>query len=175
MLELTNRLRQDPRGEFGRLIEALPLGAIVADHLIRDRGNPDEAAMAALVDSLRNRGQQVPIEVVALEGGRYGLISGWRRVTALRQLSAETGAAAFATVRAVLRQPRNAAHAYVAMVEENEIRLDLSHYERAGSSRAAWRRGCFPTRRRPCAAFSRMGRARGHQRPRRWLSCRCPA
>jgi ParB family chromosome partitioning protein len=41
--------------------------------------------MAALVTSLRARGQQVPIEVVAREGG-YGLISGLRRVMALREI-----------------------------------------------------------------------------------------
>jgi ParB-like chromosome segregation protein Spo0J len=115
----------------GRLIEALPLGAIVADHLIRDRVTAEDADLPALIESLRARGQQVPVEVEPLGGGRYGLISGWRRLTALSRLQAETGAAEFATIRAILRAPRDAAEAYVAMVEENEIRLGLSHYERA--------------------------------------------
>lgn len=128
----------------GRLVEALSLDAIVIDHLIRDRGNGDPEAMSALVESMRNRGQQVPVEVVPLADGRYGLISGWRRVTALRHLSAETGRPEFATVRAILRSPRDAAESYVAMVEENEIRLDLSHYERARIVARSVAAGVFP-------------------------------
>ena len=45
----------------GRLAEALPLDAVVADHLIRDRASLDEEEMAALIESLRARGQQVPV------------------------------------------------------------------------------------------------------------------
>ena len=52
----------------------------------------------------------------------YGLISGWRRLTALQALHAETGEARFATVQALVRRPETAADAYVTMVEENEIR-----------------------------------------------------
>jgi hypothetical protein len=62
---------------------------------------------------------------------RYGLISGARRMTALRELLAETGEARFATVLALLRRPEGGAEPYVAMVEENEIRVGLSFYERA--------------------------------------------
>jgi ParB family chromosome partitioning protein len=61
--------------EEGRLIQRLPLAEIETGHLVRDRIVFDESDMAALVTSLRARGQQVPIEVVAQEGG-YGLISG---------------------------------------------------------------------------------------------------
>ena len=57
--------------------------------------------------------------------------SGWRRLTALTQLYKETGDARFSTVLALVRRPIDAADAYVAMVEENEIRVGLSYFERA--------------------------------------------
>jgi hypothetical protein len=115
----------------GRMVLALPIDAIVTDYLIRDRVAQDPEEMAALAESLRARGQQTPVEVVDLGGGRYGLISGARRVTALRGLWAETGEARFGTVLALLRRPEGGAEPYVAMVEENEIRVGLSFYERA--------------------------------------------
>jgi len=115
----------------GRLIQSLPLTAIDAAYLVRDRIAVDDSEMAALKDSLRRRGQQTPIEVTALPDGRYGLISGWRRLRALRELHEEAGESEAATVLAVLRSPETAADAYLAMVEENEIRVGLSFYERA--------------------------------------------
>lgn len=119
----------------GRLVELLPLHSIDAQHLVRDRLGQDEDDRAALRDSLRARGQQTPIEVTRLPAPRgeqaYGLISGWRRLDALRHLHAETGEDRFATVKALVVTPASAQEAYVAMVEENEIRVDLSHYERA--------------------------------------------
>ena len=112
--------------ENGRLIQRLPLDAIVDDHLERDRllGAIDADEMASLVDSIRDRGQQTAIEVTALPDGRYGLISGLRRLTALREI------AEIDTVLALVRHPNDAADAYQAMVEENEIRTGLSFYER---------------------------------------------
>lgn len=143
----------------GRLAQPVPLEAVISDHMERDRyaatagmrpgeagqghGEPDEE-MAALMESLSTRGQQVPIEVVALGDGRFGLISGWRRLTALRALHARSGEARFSTVLAVLRRPETAAEAYISMVEENEIRQGLSHYERARIAVQAVARGAFP-------------------------------
>ncbi|KGM46762.1 ParB/RepB/Spo0J family partition protein [Pseudooceanicola atlanticus] len=122
--------------EEGRLVQSLPLAQIVADHLVRDRMESGAEDMEALKQSLISRGQQTPIEVTALPPAsdgtpRFGLISGWRRLQALRRLSAETGEARFDTVLALLRRPEDQAEAYVAMVEENEIRADLSFFERA--------------------------------------------
>ncbi len=111
--------------EEGRLIVKLPLTAIETDHLVRDRIAFDDDEMAALKASLETRGQQVPIEVVPLEAeGRYGLISGLRRVMALGQIGATE-------VLALVRRPESSAEAYLAMVEENEIRAGVSFYERA--------------------------------------------
>lgn len=129
----------------GRLIQKLPLGAVMLDHLLRDRIGLDEEALAPLMESLRVRGQQVPIEVTPLDEGRFGLISGWRRMAALTRLHTETGEARFATVLAIMRQPDTAGDAYLAMVEENEIRLGLSHYERARIVLRAVEAGVFPT------------------------------
>lgn len=116
----------------GRLVIALPHNDIRLDHLQRDRIAVDPDDMIALKQSLLDRGQQTPIEVVALPNGAgYGLLSGWRRCQGLRALYAETGEARFAVVQALLRRPEDAADAYRTMVEENEIRANLSHYERA--------------------------------------------
>lgn len=128
----------------GRLAEALPLNAILADHLVRDRIAADPEEMAALTESIRARGQQTPVDVVELGGGRFGLISGWRRYMAIRALSAETGESRFATILAVRRRPDTAGAAYVAMVEENEIRVGLGHYERARIAAIAAEQGVFP-------------------------------
>lgn len=128
----------------GRMVLRLPLEAVEADHLVRDRLVQDDEEMATLVESLRARGQQVPIEVVDLGGGRYGLISGWRRLTALRALLQETREPRFATVQALLRRPDTASEAYLAMVEENEIRVGLGHYERARIAARAAEMGVYP-------------------------------
>lgn len=114
------------------MVLSLPLEAIVPDHLVRDRTHLDEEALNALKQSLLARGQQMPIEVVPLsEEGRYGLLSGWRRLAALKALRKETGEARFEQILCLVRQPDDLAQSYVAMVEENEIRADLSFFERA--------------------------------------------
>jgi ParB family chromosome partitioning protein len=130
----------------GRMVLDLALAAIAPDHLTRDRLPVEDAEMGALRESIRAHGQRTPIEVTPLSGALpYGLISGWRRLMALQALHAETGEARFATVQALVRRPETAADAYVTMVEENEIRLGLSHYERARVAALATARGVFPS------------------------------
>lgn len=140
----------DARAE-GRLIERLPLDAVDETHLVRDRIEQDADEMGALIDSLRARGQQTAIEAIRLPdrngGAAYGLISGWRRLIALRRLHAETAEERFATIQARIVAPDSAQAAYVAMVEENEIRVNLSFYERARIAVRAMREGVFPTQR----------------------------
>lgn len=149
----------------GRLLLALPLGSIDAGYLVRDRMGTDEEEMGHLVESLRAHGQRSPIEVAELppgpEGPRFGLISGWRRLTALGRLAAETGEARFTTVLAQIRRPETAGEAYVAMVEENEIRLGLSYYERARIAARAVELGVFPTEKKALQSlFAAASRAR---------------
>lgn len=125
------------------MILELPLDQVDATHLVRDRVELDADEMAVLTDSLRARGQQTPIEVVQLDAGRYGLISGWRRLTALRDLVREDDR--FGTVQALIRTPESASEAYCAMVEENEVRANLSFYERARIAVQAARQGIYPS------------------------------
>jgi ParB/RepB/Spo0J family partition protein len=148
----------------GRLVQALPLDAVETDHLVRDRVALDPGELEALIASIRAHGQRTPIEVTELPGGRYGLISGWRRMQALRRLHDETGETRFGSVLALLRRPCDAAAAYVAMVEENEIRQGLSYYERARIVARAVDLGVFATEKealqRLFAAASRARRSK---------------
>jgi len=133
----------------GLLLTTLPLGKIELTHLERDRLPAEDEDMAALVDSIRARGQQTPVDVTRLPGDprdRYGLISGMRRMTALRRLHRETGDDRFARVTARVLPPTRAPDAYLAMVEENEIRADLSFWERARIVLKATEAGAFPDR-----------------------------
>ncbi len=148
--ELSQTLTE-ARGQ-GRLIERLPLDSIDPDHLVRDRLVQDETEMQALMDSLRTRGQQTPIEVVELPNAksgtpRYGLISGWRRWTALGRLARDDGGLGMDQILARIVTPDSAQDAYVAMIEENEIRANLSFYERARITMQAVHAGIYPTTR----------------------------
>ena len=124
--------------EEGRLIQSIALEEIRLDHLLRDRMDLNAEDMSALVASLEARGQQTPVELVPLPEGGYGLVSGLRRIEALRQLGRDR-------VLALVRAPEGADAAYVAMVEENEIRANLSFYERARVAAEAARIGVYPS------------------------------
>lgn len=121
----------------GRIARRLPIDRVEATHLNRDRMVLDPEEMATLKASLEARGQQTPIEVLSLSSGRFGLISGLRRLRALREMG-QTEVLAF------VRRPESAAASYVAMVEENEIRADLSFYERANIAVQAVGAGVYP-------------------------------
>lgn len=149
--ELASELRQ--ARDSGRMVLDLPLASVKATHLQRDRMHIDPEDMASLKASIRDRGQQMPIEVVALPEGRYGLISGARRLAALTTLHAETGDNRFSAVKALLRPFDAAPEAYLAMVEENEIRADLSFYERGRLAYEAARLGVFDS---PAAAVKML-------------------
>jgi ParB family transcriptional regulator, chromosome partitioning protein len=127
----------------GRLLQRLTLDAIDVDYLVRDRVGHDGDEMQILMESLRAHGQRTPIEVTELAPGRYGLISGWRRITALGRLLEETKDPKYGSVIAQIRTPATAGDAYVAMVEENEVRLGLSYYERARIVARSVERGVF--------------------------------
>ncbi len=137
----------------GLMIEELPLDVIDPSYLVRDRVGYDEAEMQGLMQSIMLRGQQTPIEVVKFDapknGKTHGLISGWRRLEALSRLYKEDSEPdRFATVKARAVQPSDAQGAYIAMVEENEIRVNLSHYERARIALKALEMGLYDDQRR---------------------------
>ncbi|MCP5074943.1 MAG: ParB N-terminal domain-containing protein [Rhodobacteraceae bacterium] len=120
----------------GRVLVSLPLERILTDDLPRDRLDLEAVAvsdeMDELVSSIRARGQREPIEVFRDASGDYQLKKGWRRLTALRRLFAETDDPAFAKVVArVAVSDENRIALYVDMVEENVVREDLSFAEMA--------------------------------------------
>jgi ParB family chromosome partitioning protein len=121
----------------GRIVKKLPLSKVSVLHLSRDRMILDEVEMEALTASIGKRGQQTPIEVVPLPGGKFGLISGLRRMEALKALGADH-------VLALVRTPETSQAAYQAMIEENEIRANLSFYERANIAVATVGQGVYP-------------------------------
>ncbi|PHS19408.1 MAG: chromosome partitioning protein [Blastopirellula sp.] len=137
----------------GRMVLSVRLKDVQQDYLMRDRIAADPGELAVLVASLRQRGQQAPIEVVDLGDGQYGLISGWRRCQALIQLRQDTDDPQYDTVLVLLRQPSQSADAYLAMVEENEIRVGLSYYERARIVEKAVHQGVFSSRKSALATL----------------------
>lgn len=155
--EMTARMVQDR--ENGRLVETLNLAEIELDYLVRDRVSVDPEEMQTLMASIREHGQRTPIDVVILGPKRYGLISGWRRCEAVRCLI--DAGEPIPGIKALLRRPDGAASAYQSMVEENEIRVGLSYYERAHIAARAVEQGVYET---PKAAllslFSAASRAK---------------
>lgn len=141
--ELTQMI-SEARAE-GRLIQSIALDDIDTSYLVRDRIAVDADEFNTLVASLRDRGQQTAIEVVDLGEGkapRYGLISGWRRLSAFTEIAKDTPD--FAKIQALIRTPEASSDAYIAMVEENEIRVGLSFYERARIVVKALEQGVYP-------------------------------
>ncbi len=120
----------------GRVLVPLALDVVDTSDLPRDRLDLEQAAASDEMDelkaSIRERGQREPVEVFRAADGRYQLKKGWRRLTALRQLHAETGDPRFAHViaRVTMAEP-DRVDLYVDMVEENVIRQDLSFAEMA--------------------------------------------
>lgn len=148
--------------ETGRMIVQIPLDRIDLAYLVRDRLAADDEEMETLVTSLRDRGQQTPVEVTRLEDGRYGLISGWRRCQALSRLQ-ERGEGD-GLVLALERRHEDASEAYRAMIEENEIRVGLSYFERARIVDVAVTQGIFDSHKKALqtlfAAASRAKRSK---------------
>lgn len=125
----------------GLIVQMLAIDAIDQDFIRRDRLVDDEEAMAELEASIAANGLRAPIEVSKTAQG-YGLISGFRRLRAFRRLAAQE--AQFAEIPAFVRAADAGQEAYVSMVEENEVRANLSHYERGRIAVLAVGQGVFP-------------------------------
>jgi ParB family transcriptional regulator, chromosome partitioning protein len=109
-------------------IAEIPLHAIDADVLPRDRAHLDSAALDDLIRSIAAIGLRQPIEVFGLEPTvarpqPYGLISGYRRLMACRSLGR-------ATIPALCCNPADIPAALAAMVTENELRSPVSPWEK---------------------------------------------
>ncbi|MDS9469976.1 ParB N-terminal domain-containing protein [Paracoccus sp. MBLB3053] len=132
----------------GLLISEIPIGLIDEAAMIRDRMILDEEEMLELRLSIAAHGLRLPIEVYetadhSAQGPRYGLISGYRRLTAVRALHDLSQSERHATIRALIRPRTEADEAFVAMVEENEVREELSHFERGRIAVIAATQGAF--------------------------------
>jgi ParB family chromosome partitioning protein len=124
----------------------LPLAAIDATALLRDRSHLDPAALDDLMNSIAAEGLRQPVEVWELANPspplRYGLISGLRRLTATRHL-ATLRRTENPTIAAFLRSPASLPAAMAAMVTENEVRENLTPWERGALLVNAVHEGIF--------------------------------
>ncbi len=124
-------------------IHHIDLTNIDAAALPRDRLTLDDTALHDLTLSIAAHGLRQPVELFAFDpppdtGPRYGLISGFRRLTATRTLG-------HANIPAFLRTPSDGAEAMASMIEENEIRADIAPWERASILLTAIDAGLFDT------------------------------
>ncbi|MFK7869413.1 MAG: ParB/RepB/Spo0J family partition protein [Roseobacter sp.] len=115
----------------GQIVGRIPLSEIKASKLIRDRKATRDPELAELKASIRDVGLSNPIHVEEVAGG-YELIQGFRRLSAYRELLAETGDDTYATIPANLQAKGDALEAlYRRMVDENLVRRDISFAEMA--------------------------------------------
>lgn len=134
--------------EKGLLLLDLPLETINPDAMIRDRSMLEQSEMTELQISISTNGLRLPIEVFEMAGEgpqKYGLLSGYRRFRAVQALAEMRGPddTTFRTIKAILRWPQADADRFAAMVEENEVRASLSHYERGRIAVIAAQQGAF--------------------------------
>lgn len=109
---------------------------IRTDMLERDRAaldtEVDDVEMRELKSSIANRGLQQSIKLFQDPDGGYQLESGWRRLTAYRQLLVETGDTKYQRIRSkVAPDFGDLDAAYGRMVDENMVRKGVSHGELA--------------------------------------------
>lgn len=129
-------------------IVEIPLDQIDDKALERDRTSNDAAQFEELWFSILKFGLRQPIEVYLYAtpiDAPYALISGARRLMAFRHLHKKMGLPKFAAIPAFICEPTSRADAMVAMVQENDIRAELSPWERARIAVVARGEGMFPT------------------------------
>lgn len=131
----------------GLLLAEVATAEIDADAMVRDRMILNDEELTELRLSIAENGLRLPIEVFELteprEGRRYGLLSGYRRLMAFRGLAELNPKGRYGAIKAVIRPRQAIDKAYAAMVEENEIRAALSHYERGRIAVIAANQGAF--------------------------------
>lgn len=116
-------------------ITTIPTDLIDHNALPRDRSHLDPDALAELRHSILREGLRQPVEVWRLSSPRngceYGLIAGLRRLTAIRDLARLRGNGDFTTIPAFVRSPATLSDAMAAMVSENEVRAQITPWEKA--------------------------------------------
>lgn len=115
---------------------------IDAHALPRDRIDLDATALGDLKASIRAGGLRQPVEVWRKSDPAavppYGLISGLRRLTAHLELH-------LPTIPAFLRAPADVPDAMAQMIAENEIRAEITPWEKGRILVQAVEEGIFPT------------------------------
>lgn len=111
-------------------ITHIPLSQINPDALTRDRSVIITQELEALKQSLLTSGLRQPVEVFDMADDGYALISGYRRLIAVQQLFQETADVRWAKIPAFIRQPMTGLPALALVVEENEMRSQVSPWER---------------------------------------------
>jgi ParB family transcriptional regulator, chromosome partitioning protein len=134
----------------GLVILEIPLDQIDADALVRDRVALNQAEMDELQMSISANGLRLPIEVFEVvnhpKGFKYGLLSGYRRYRATQALKGQVGSSdKYSVIKALVREPEAMGGTFAAMIEENEIRAALSHFERGRIAVIASQQGAFTT------------------------------
>lgn len=127
----------------GLVLLELSVDEIDAEALVRDRMVIDAGELEEMKASIARSGLRLPVEVFARPEGGYGLLSGYRRLMAVRALRSLTGDARHDRIKAILRDPGAMGGSFAAMVEENEIRSALSHFERGRIAVIAAQQGAF--------------------------------
>lgn len=131
----------------GLVLKEIPIDRIRADELVRDRAVIDRDELTELRASIIKNGLRLPIEVYELpeKTGEhdFGLISGYRRLMAFQEALSGTGFDRFEKIKAIVRKPESSAESVAAMVEENEVRASLSHFERGRIAALSAQSGTF--------------------------------
>lgn len=122
---------------LGLIVDMIPLEAIDTAKLVRDRASGRDLELDELKTSIREIGLSNPIRVEPRADGRYELVQGLRRLTAYRELHAETGDARYARIPAgLMTDGRGLDDLYRRMVDENLVRKDISFAEMAELARS---------------------------------------
>lgn len=106
-----------------KVIQQIPLDKIISGKQVRERF--DEESLTGLTQSMRESGQQEPIHVLPLDGDRYSLLTGGRRLRAARK-------AGWTSVSAIVEDgDLSKGEILVRQIIENAQREDLSPLEKA--------------------------------------------
>ena len=118
--------------KLGLVTDLIPIAAVDATKLIRDRSRRVDPELDDLKASILAVGLSNPIRVEQVAEGRYELVQGWRRLSAYRELFAETGDERFARIPAgLMARGETIQDLYRRMVDENMVRKDISWAEMA--------------------------------------------
>ena len=117
--------------EQGLIVDLIDISAVSTTKLARDRSATRDPELSELKESIKAIGLSNPIRVEA-DGDGWQLVQGYRRLTAYRELHAETGDDRYARIPAgILAQGETVEGLYRRMVDENLVRRDISFAEMA--------------------------------------------